>query len=145
MKTILKQIGLILILTIVAVACGNKQASNQNDSTESNSTSAVPAVEEMVLSLQENDIYEGKPHILVIKGGVSFQDETKPYQVKMKENNYNGTVELGQFQKNPDGSVSLSILPSVNDHNIDGGTMVIEVKDAKGTQKTIDFNVDYLP
>ena len=141
----LKQIGLILILTIVTVACGNKQASNQNDSTESNSTSAVPAVEEMVLSLQKDDIYEGKPHILVIKGGVSFQNETKPYDVKMKENNYNGTVELGQFQKNPDGSVSISVLPSVNDHNIDDGTIVIEVKDAKGTQKTIDFNVDYLP
>lgn len=143
-----------LLVTILISSCGNKKnkqdAESLNpDSTEITVQSAAPSaavvVEEMILSLKENDICDGKPNVLTIKGGVPFADEEMAYSIKMKENNYNGHMELGKFSKNEDASFSIDVMPSINDYNIDGGTMVLTVTDANGTEKTISFGVPYLP
>ena len=130
MKTII-QFASVVVITTFMFSCGNKAPKQET------------AAEEIVLSLtMANDpCYGDEDDILHIQGGKPFEDESNPYKVEAK-NTEQGSIEFGTFSKNEDDSYQINI-PSTT--NLFDGEVTIEVQvtDANGTIKTIDFIIPH--
>ena len=147
MKTIFRFASIALIASLL-FSCGNKETKvnddEKKDSTEIADTSTPePAVEEIALSLttQDDPCMSGKPDVLHIKGGKPFDDEVAPYKVEAKKAKQ-GSIELGKFAKNEDGTYNMDILSTTN-LSEDEVKIEIHVTDANGTVKTIDYFIPF--